>query len=198
MGTSQHLFTMIFRFSTLTQALASDDPCVKSVARIELMQLNEELKYCQVKPTTEQESDSQYDNNTITSELYRLACRIHVTNLLSSTTSDENGTIQSLVEAFVAQLQILQPNSPSHSILSWPLVIAGFSATTHMHQRVIVGKLIHIYEDLQSEIFSKGAAFLRAKWKKDRELKHIHSNHNFQRSDQSAWLNWHNCPVIFA
>lgn len=198
MGTSQPLFTMIYRFSTLAQDLASDNPDVQTVARGELMRLDEELKSCEVESTAEQELGCEYDDNTIASELYRLACGIHVKNLLHSATPNQDGTVEYLVEAFVAQLQILPLNSPSHSILSWPLVIAGASATKSIHQRVIVNKLIHMYDDLQAEIFSKSAAFLRAKWKKDRDLKLAHFDHKPQCSVESVRMTWHNCPVIFA
>ncbi|KAJ5333632.1 uncharacterized protein N7506_007415 [Penicillium brevicompactum] len=176
MGSCQRLFTTIFRFSTLTQALASDDLQSQSAARFELLQMDEELQTCQVEPAAEQAPGFEHDDSTITYELYRLACRIHVKVLISSGTPNQDGAVQSLVEAFVAHLQTLPPNSPSHSILSWPLVIAGVSATESRHQRAIVNKLAHIYEGLQAEIFSKSAAFLRAKWKKDRDSKLVHSD----------------------
>lgn len=198
MGSCQRLFTTIFRFSTLTQALASDDLQSQSAARFELLQMDEELQTCQVEPAAEQAPGFEHDDSTITYELYRLACRIHVKVLISSGTPNQDGAVQSLVEAFVAHLQTLPPNSPSHSILSWPLVIAGVSATESRHQRAIVNKLAHIYEGLQAEIFSKSAAFLRAKWKKDRDSKLVHSDIPPQCSAESVWRTWHNCPVILA
>lgn len=196
MGNSQRLFTHIFRLSGLSQALASKEPHVRSAARAELTQLEQELSSFQMRPT-EPESDVESLDDAITSELYRLACRIHINSLLCPALPDGDRTLQSLLKVFITQLQMLPSNSPSHSILSWPLVVAGFSATETLHQRVIAAKLNHIYEDLKSEVFSKSAAFLKQKWRNDRDRK-LYSFGDTCESSGSPWVEWHNCPVVLA
>lgn len=195
MGTSQHLFIIIFRVSSLAQRLNSKKPDEASLARAELLLLDQELASSQNDFNAKQRMDIGYLNDTITSELYRLACQIHVKKLLDPSTPDGDSTIPSLVESFVHQLQRLPLNSPSHSILSWPLVVAGCFATINLHQRIIAEKLVQIYDEWRSDIFSKSAAFLRGKWKRDRELKRGLPS---RLSTDTSPVIWCKFPVILA
>lgn len=191
MGTSQHLFFTIFRFSALTQHMASKDPFLVSSAKSELILVDQELASYQTNHRAERDMNIAHIDDAITSELYRLACRIHIRNLLDLHTSDEDSTVNSLVGRFIHQLKCLPPNSPSHSILSWPLVVAGFSATTNEYQCMIAARLVHIHAEWQSDVFSRSAAFLREKWKKDRSSPSSTNVTTMTRYD-------YNCPVILA
>jgi len=195
MGTSQHLFITIFRVSTLAQRLNSKRPNVASMARAELLLLDQGLASFQMDSNAKHKMDIECLDDTITSELYRLACRIHVKKLLDPSTSDEDSTISGLVETFIHQLQRLPSNSPSHSILSWPLVVAGFFATINLHQQIIAEKLNQIFDEWRSDIFSKSAAFLRGKWKRDKELKRGLPS---QVSTDTSPIIWCKFPVILA
>ncbi|PWY89717.1 hypothetical protein BO70DRAFT_426171 [Aspergillus heteromorphus CBS 117.55] len=191
MGTSQHLFIAIYRIALLGQKLVSGQPDQVSAARRELILLDRELISRQTDFTpTEYSMDLDQLSDAITSALYSLACRIHIKRLLllapsQPDTENENedaeeeeeeeeeeedslAAIQSLVTEFIHTLHHLPPDSPSHNIMSWPLVVAGFSASSAAHQRIIAAKLDIIYTEWQSAIFSKGAAFLREKWRGDR------------------------------
>lgn len=199
MGTSQHLFIAIYQISSLGLKLASSDLNEISAARSELSSLDYNLSCVETKPGSDYKKDPELHNDAVTSELYRLACRIHIQRLLVSSIPDEDPSILTLVEEFVNQLRLLPSNSPSHSILSWPLVVAGFSAKSTLHQRMIVGKLTQIYDEWQSDIFSKGAAYLQEKWRKEKGLNQSPSdNSTFHQSLDDIGTVWKNCPVILA
>jgi hypothetical protein len=195
MGTSQHLFITIFRISNLSQHLNSRLPDEASMARKELLLLDQELVSCEMSFNVKHNMDIECLNDTITSELYRLACRIHVRKLLDPFAPNEDSMIPSLVETFVHQLQSLPSDSPSNSILSWPLVVAGFFATINIHQRIIAEKLLQIYDEWRSDIFSKSVSFLRGKWKKDRELKQFPPSRLSTETSPTIWCKF---PVILA
>ena len=199
MGTSQDLFLAIYRISLLGPNLLSSKPDEASVAKSELLLLDQELVTCQMKFSLQQHIDVEHHHDALISQLYGLACRIHIRRLLAPSRLDEDGTVQSLVEAFIQNLQHLPPDSPSHHILSWPLVITGLSANMSAHQRIIAAKLDNIYENWQSAIFSKSAEFLRDKWRKDRLRNRDRpiASGNEPSSDPEGFA-WHQCPVILA
>lgn len=199
MGTSQVLFVAIYRTSNLALKLASKIPVEVSTARAELMLLDQDLDsgHCN-KARNGYDSDTRDLHDIITTELYRLACRIHIRKLLGSSSPEEDLTIYRLVEDFVNELQFLPPNSPSHSILSWPLVVAGFAARHANHQRIIVARLAQIHDEWQSDVFSKSAAYLQEKWKGDKFPKQgILDTSNF-RGSSGIRTPWNNCPVLLA
>ncbi|KAJ5223085.1 uncharacterized protein N7469_009325 [Penicillium citrinum] len=199
MGTSQVLFVAIYRTSNLALKLASKIPVEVSTARAELMLLDQDLDsgHCN-KARNGYDSDTRDLHDIITTELYRLACRIHIRKLLGSSSPEEDLTIYRLVEDFVNELQFLPPNSPSHSILSWPLVVAGFAARHANHQRIIVARLAQIHDEWQSDVFSKSAAYLQEKWKGDKFPKQgILDTSNFWGSS-GIRTPWNNCPVLLA
>lgn len=199
MGTSQVLFVAIYRTSNLALKLASKIPVEVSTARAELMLLDQDLDsgHCN-KARNGYDSDTRDLHDIITTELYRLACRIHIRKLLGSSSPEEDLTIYRLVEDFVNELQFLPPNSPSHSILSWPLVVAGFAARNANHQRIIVARLAQIHDEWQSDVFSKSAAYLQEKWKGDKFPKQgILDTSNF-RGSSGIRTPWNNCPVLLA
>lgn len=203
MGTAQHLFIAIYRVSSLAQVLASGNPEEVTAAISELTSLDEELASKHTKPDLSHNMKIEDLNDAVTSELYRLACRIHIKKLLASPAPDEESATFYLVEDFINQLRLLPSHSPSHSILSWPLVVTGFSATTSRQQRIIVAKLGQIHEEWQSDIFSKGAAYLQEKWRSDKHLNHSSSNchPDISRSQQAPdeiGTIWKKCPVILA
>lgn len=205
MGTSQHLFIAIYRVSSLAQTLTSGNPKEVSVATSELASLDEDLASKHPRPDFGHNMNIEDLNDAVTSELYRLACRIHIKKLLVSSAPDEESAVFSMVEDFIDKLRLLPSNSPSQSILSWPLVVAGFSATTSGQQRIIVAKLAQIHDEWQSAIFSKGAAYLQEKWRRDKYLNHCHhdsdSTSSSTRSRQTydeIRTTWEKCPVILA
>lgn len=171
--------------------MASNDPALVSSAKSELLLVDQELASCQINHSVQRNMNNAHIDDAITSELYRLACRIHIRNLLDLHTPNEDSTVNSLMECFIHQLKCLPPNSPSHNILSWPLVVAGFSATINEHQCMIAARLVHIYGEWQSDVFSRSAAFLREKWKKDRSSQSSTNITTMTRYD-------YNCPVILA
>ncbi|KAJ5999709.1 hypothetical protein N7481_000118 [Penicillium waksmanii] len=203
MGTAQHLFIAIYRVSGLAQKLASGNPEEAATAISELRSLEEELASKYTRPDLSHNMKIEDLNDAVTSELYCLACQIHIKKLLTSSAPDEESATFYLVEDFINQLRLLPSNSPSHSILSWPLVVAGFSATTSRQQRIIVAKLGQIHEVWQSDIFSKGAAYLQEKWRSDKHLNHSRSSchSDTSRSRQASGeigSIWKKCPVILA
>lgn len=199
MGTAQHLFIAIYRVSNLAQKLASANPKEVSTAISELSSLDEELASKHPRSDLSHNMNIEDPNDAVTSELYRLACRIHIKKLLASSALDDEYAVFSFVEDFISQLRLLPSNSPSHSILSWPLVVAGFSATATGQKRIIIAKLAQIHEEWQSDIFSKSAAYLQEKWRSDKSLSHCLSNsaRSRQTSDEIGRA-WEKCPVILA
>ncbi|KAJ6020382.1 hypothetical protein N7540_005886 [Penicillium herquei] len=203
MGTTQHLFITIYRLSMLTQKLVSEDPAVISAVRSELQLFEQHLDSIQPNPNPDQNKDTGYLHDTVTSELYRIACQIHVKRLLARDTPDEDENIQQLVISFINLLHQLPSSSPSQNILSWPLVVAGYSAPIKLYQDLITAKLDQIQSEWRSDVFSKSAAFLRRKWRTDRgsicaSPGSITSNSPRALAAQDYISVWHNCPVVMA
>ncbi|CAK41775.1 hypothetical protein M747DRAFT_273831 [Aspergillus niger ATCC 13496] len=170
MGISQSLFIAIYRICHFSHDMQSSISADRSSARQGLLLLDQELTACQSQLTIDPSMDQGHLNDVITSNLYSLACRIHIKALLTHE-SDETDTVHSLMEEFINNLQHLPPHSPSHNILCWPLVIAGLSAKTSAYQRIIVAKLNNIHEEWKSAVFSKSADFLRELWRRDRVMR---------------------------
>ncbi|RAK88518.1 hypothetical protein BO79DRAFT_228564 [Aspergillus costaricaensis CBS 115574] len=156
MGTSQSLFIAIYRISRLSHNLQSSKSADVLSARQELLLLDQELMAYQSELTHDNTMDQEHLNDVITSKLYSLACRIHIRALLPPHGSDDNDTVHSLVDEFINNLQHLPPHSPSHNILCWPLVVAGLSARSSAHQRIIVAKLNNIHEEWKSANSGEG------------------------------------------
>lgn len=202
MGTSQQLFVTIFRVSMLAQTLASGDKDHISTVKKELHSLDQELIACQVDSGDDKHADVASLTDAVTYELYRLACRIHVAKLLDPLIPDEDDHIQFLIMDFAHQLKRLPSSSPTNSILSWPLVVAGMCATFNVHQKLIAKKLVHIHEEWQSDIFSKSLAFLRERWRTSGKSKCDQQSTPRQIQGEpeatSRELIWHNLPIILA
>ncbi|KAJ5161514.1 hypothetical protein N7492_006906 [Penicillium capsulatum] len=94
-------------------------------------------------------------NDVVTPEMYRLVCLMYTRQVLNPALRIEHAAIQDLVDEFMKQLGHLPPNSPSDSILCWPLVVAGLCVTLNVYQRLIIAKLNQIYELWQSDVFSE-------------------------------------------
>lgn len=199
MGTSQRLFIIIYRLRGLTQQLKLDDQPEREKAEKELQLLDQELSSISVRPEALQTMKAEHLHDSITSELYRLACRAHIRHLIYPSTQDEDDTRSTLMEDFISSLQLLPAGSPSNSILSWPLVVAGSHANKKPHQRIIIAKLAQIYEEVRSDVFSESASYLRKIWNKGntprRDIVESASSENLCRQNISAW---HECPVILA
>ncbi|GAT31235.1 hypothetical protein RIB2604_04100460 [Aspergillus luchuensis] len=161
MGTSQSLFIAIYRISRLSHNLQSSKSADVLPARQELLLMDQELRAYQSQLTHDNTMDQEHLNDVITSNLYSLACRIHIKALFPPHGSDDKDIVHSLVDEFINNLQHLPPHSPSQNILCWPLVVAGLSARNSAHQRIIVAKLNNIHEEWKSAVFSKSADFLR-------------------------------------
>ncbi|KAE8313960.1 fungal-specific transcription factor domain-containing protein [Aspergillus transmontanensis] len=168
MGTSQRLFMCIFRISMLVEKVTSERQIHDSPARAELVMLEEQLIAWQAELPSRRDADVAWLNDAITSELYRLACLIYIKKVLDTSLSDHSPPIQALVLAFVEHLGHLPPDAPSNNILCWPLVVAGLSAVVVTHQRAISTRLGQIYDIWRSDILCQSAAFLRQKWRDDR------------------------------
>lgn len=168
MGTSQHLFMMIFRISHLAQSMAFDACDIVSIARSELSAIEKELSDLEPSARAIHEVNISSLDDAVTSEMYRLACLVYARQILDPGLQIQHAMIQNLLDEFMNQLGQLPPDSPSDSILCWPLVVAGLCATMNEHQRLIIAKLGRIHEIWQCEIFSLSAEFLREKWRKDR------------------------------
>ncbi|KAE8410483.1 fungal-specific transcription factor domain-containing protein [Aspergillus pseudocaelatus] len=168
MGTSQRLFMCIFRISMLAEKVTSERQLHDSPARMELVMLEQQLVAWQAGLPTRGDADVAWLNDAITSELYRLACLIYIKKVLDTALSDHSPPIQALVMAFVEHLGHLPPDAPSNNILCWPLVVAGLSAVVGTHQRAISTRLGQIYDIWRSDILCQSAAFLRQKWRDDR------------------------------
>lgn len=198
MGISQSLFIAIYRICHFSHDMQSSISADRSSARQGLLLLDQELTACQSQLTIDPSMDQGHLNDVITSNLYSLACRIHIKALLTHE-SDETDTVHSLMEEFINNLQHLPPHSPSHNILCWPLVIAGLSAKTSAYQRIIVAKLNNIHEEWKSAVFSKSADFLRELWRRDRVMRRrlaIASGYEYS-STLNGYVG-HQCPVILA
>ncbi|KAJ5698283.1 Zn(II)2Cys6 transcription factor [Penicillium macrosclerotiorum] len=199
MGTSQHMFLTIYRISILTQDLASHISKKVRKAKSELILIERSLDSFQGNSNVDKSKDSGVIHDAITSEMYRLACLIHVKRLLAPDMPDEDATIQLLVANFIEQLQQLPSDSPAHNILSWPLVVAGYSSTIKAHQKIISWRLCQIHQEWQSDIFSLSATFLQATWRKERGMKCARSElTTVERSTKNYASIWRNLPVILA
>ncbi|GAB1207377.1 hypothetical protein APSETT445_006093 [Aspergillus pseudonomiae] len=166
MGTSQRLFMCIFRISMLAEK--AERQFHDSPARTELTGLAQQLITWQLELPPRTDADIAWLNDAITSELYRLACLIYIRKVLDPALSDDSPPIQALVIAFADNLGHLPPDAPSNNILCWPLVVAGLSAVESTHQRAIIIRLGQIYDIWRSDILCQSAAFLRQKWRRDR------------------------------
>jgi hypothetical protein len=110
--------------------------------------------------------DARVDEDTV-SELYRLACLIHVKKLLFLDAAPRIPGMQELLEDFISRLDELPANSPANGILCWPLVVAGMSAIATPHRRTITGRLRKNHETWRSDILSKSVDLLVRKWRDD-------------------------------
>ncbi|KAE8167464.1 fungal-specific transcription factor domain-containing protein [Aspergillus tamarii] len=168
MGTSQRLFMCIFRISMLAEKVLSERQFHDSPARMELALLEQQLITWQLELPTRRDTDITWLNDAITSELYRVACLIYIKKVLDTALSDHSPPIQALVLTFVEHLGHLPPDAPSNNILCWPLVVVGLSAVVGTHQRAISTRLGQIYDIWRSDILCRSAAFLRQKWRDNR------------------------------
>lgn len=97
-------------------------------------------------------------------ELYRLACLIFVKQAIAPLISPRAPELQKIVGCFVTELETLPHDSPSNGLLAWPLVITGFCAVAHAHQRIILARLRIIHKTWRTDIFPQTVDFLRRLW----------------------------------
>ncbi|KAE8320775.1 fungal-specific transcription factor domain-containing protein [Aspergillus sergii] len=191
MGTSQRLFMCIFRISMLAEKVTSERQFQDSPARAELVMLEQQLIAWQAEYPSRKDADVAWLHDAITSELYRLACLIYTKKVLYTSLSDHSPPIQALVLAIVEHLDHLPPDAPSNNILCWPLVVAGLSAVVGTHQRAISTRLGQIYDIWRSDILCQSAAFLRQKWRDDRNHSAVAScgEHGKGQNDSPVAIN---------
>ncbi|KAF3011328.1 hypothetical protein E8E14_005156 [Neopestalotiopsis sp. 37M] len=108
-------------------------------------------------------------------ELYRLACLIHVKKILHL---DLHGLsdIQRLLSQFISVLHRLPADSPANGILCWPLVVAGMASVDVTHRRLIVGRLRTLHETWRSGILTQSATLLDNFWKEDKNSDRLHKS----------------------
>jgi hypothetical protein len=97
-------------------------------------------------------------------ELYRLACLIFVKQAIDPLISPRAPELQKVVGCFLTELETLPHDSPSNGLLAWPLVITGFCAVAHAHQRIILARLRIIHKTWRTDIFPQTVDFLRRLW----------------------------------
>jgi len=164
---SLELFHMILRISILINKTSSSsffDP----TTRTELELIETQLYNWQHPKTSEDTEKIASNDESIASELYRLACLIHVKKILTPDLSLQSPEIQHLVLQFTINLKDLSPTSPANGILCWPLVVAGMCATAGTHRRLILGRVRKNNEMWRSEIFTKSADLLCKQWREDK------------------------------
>ena len=109
------------------------------------------------------------DDQEAVSELFRLACLIHVKKILYPRLHDSSAEIQGILGRFISTLNSLPPTSPANNILCWPLYLAGASSVVPSHRRLIIGRLRRNYGSWwRSDILSKSADLLSDKWRRDK------------------------------
>ncbi|KAL1873126.1 hypothetical protein VTK73DRAFT_1087 [Phialemonium thermophilum] len=162
------IFWVILRMSILGIGISALPQPSESTAH-ELLTFADQLEAYQ---TAWDDGDSSISQDEAkVSELYRLACLVHIKKTLDPWLPDWSDEIQGLVGRFIRTLNILPPTSPANNILCWPLFIAGMSSVAVSHQRLIIGRLRRNYESRwRSDILSQTADFLSKKWKRDKSL----------------------------
>ncbi|KAL4740979.1 fungal-specific transcription factor domain-containing protein [Aspergillus similis] len=173
LGPSQKLIITIFRITRLTL----HSPYMSETVQSELASIEFQLEARsttgrislvvhdpgeQMLETIEYPSFS-YDDRVVF-ELYRLACLIFVKQAIDPLISPRAPELQRIVGCFVTELETLPHDSPSNGLQAWPLVITGFCAVAHAHQRVILARLRIIHKTWRTDIFPQTVDFLRRLW----------------------------------
>ncbi|KAL4746110.1 fungal-specific transcription factor domain-containing protein [Aspergillus terricola var. indicus] len=123
-----------------------------------------------------------YDDKVVFG-LYRLACLIFVKQAIDPLISPRAPELQKIVRGFVTELETLPHDSPSNGLLAWPLVITGFCAVSHAHQRIILARLHIIHKTWRTDIFPKTVDFLRRLWSLDMDV-------SATPNGGTSFLNW--------
>lgn len=152
---------MLTSRATCITSNASDDGCVGELRLLEIQLSN--------LPDIPLQDQTELPPEHAISELYRLACLIHVKKILDPDLLYNFSEVQQLLAQFISLLDRLPPTAPANGILCWPLVVAGMASAVATHRRLIIGRLRAIYETWRSEILSKSAALLYDFWKDDKD-----------------------------
>ncbi|KAI9744329.1 MAG: hypothetical protein M1818_002481 [Claussenomyces sp. TS43310] len=167
LGVSLELFSMILRVSILTSKITFPS-LLNAATSTELEHIETQLRNWQLPRPADDTNDQPAVDESITSELYRLACLIHVKRIRRPDLALQSSEIQGLLLKFIAGLNTLPPTSPANGILCWPLVVAGMCAVVISHRRLIVGRLRKNHETWRSDILSKSADLLCREWREDK------------------------------
>ncbi|KAL4816950.1 fungal-specific transcription factor domain-containing protein [Aspergillus spinulosporus] len=173
LGPSQELIITIFRITRLTL----HSPYISEIVRSELESIEFQLES---RSTTSRVSLAVHDpgeqmcetinhlsfsyDDRVVFELYRLACLIFVKQAIDPLISPRAPELQKIVGCFVTELETLSHDSPSNGLLAWPLVITGFCAVAHAHQRIILARLRIIHKTWRTDIFPQTVDFLCRLW----------------------------------
>lgn len=195
-GRSIKLFDFILQISTLTcQREELDAMIVSNLEAIEFQLSN----WHSIEEMYEQNAYSA--DEIVTTELYRLACIIHLKLTLTPHLALRSSQIQDYVSQFVASLEMLPILSPVNNILCWPLVVVGMAATTGSHRRIIAGRLQKNHERWRSEILTESLALLHKKWREDRTWEKLGTQMkdlpNFKTSNPAYYSRQDRCPIVF-
>jgi hypothetical protein len=166
LGRCRDLFFIIFRVAALTQHLTRTAP-LDALIQTELLDIESRLT-AQPSLAPPPSTSSAPGGEDIASELYRLACLLHVRNLLSASREAPAPANHDLVEQFTRHLATLPVSSPVNGILCWPLVIAGLSAVVSPHRRMIAGRLRANHATWRTDILTRSADFLRHTWNEEK------------------------------
>lgn len=167
LGLSRELFSIILRISIITNRIPYP-PLVDAATRIELELIETQLSNWQQPESTNDTDEPPTVDESITSELYRLACLIHVKRILAPDLALQSTEIQGILIQFITGLNTLPPTSPANGILCWPLVVAGMCAVIGSHRSLILGRLRKNYETWRSDILRKSADLLCKQWREHR------------------------------
>ncbi|KAL4786575.1 fungal-specific transcription factor domain-containing protein, partial [Aspergillus varians] len=162
-GKSLDLFYFIFRISVIISKTSCGE--LDPAAILELNAIESELSGWRTSRL--ENEDLEGADEYITSELYRLACLIHVKKILNPQLPYQSPAIQEFLSEFISNLDRLPSDSPANSVLCWPLVVAGMAAVTARHRRLITTRLRKNHETWRSDILSKSIQLLGEKWKQE-------------------------------
>lgn len=108
-------------------------------------------------------------------EIYRLACLIHVKEILHPGLH-RVPEVQRLLSQLISVLHRLPTDSPANGILCWPLVVAGMASVEPPHRQLIVDRLRILHKTWRSDILTNSVALLENFWKQDEYSKRLHKS----------------------
>lgn len=195
----REVFSCILKVATLVRRTAHVSPKGNHLRVAELKSLEAQLgSWSGIPP--------QIDGTALSpehaiSELYRLACVIHIRKTLDQDDTGNSSDIQQLLAQFIVVLDRLPPTSTANGILCWPLVVAGMASTIATHRRLIVGRLRAIYKIWRSEILTQSVNMLFNSWREEKDanglrMRTAHPTYAERAVEFDMCKDWFNCPVV--